>query len=217
MSALFDFILENRVWVYRGLGLLAIGCLGLILQAYQRLQRTPFGLEREGAIRQRNVAMVGLLFLAALAGSMYFSTQLIFPNLSVLFQSDPTPTPMPTATPIVGNQPLVVDSSGCNNPLATLTKPITNDRIAGSFEVLGTANISDFAYYEIQISGANTHGEWTTVDVGNAPVIDTTLGSFDSSIQASGTYAFRLIVYNARGEAPPPCVVVVTIANLTNP
>ena len=96
----------------------------------------------------------------------------------------------------------------------TLADPGPNQQIAGSFEVRGTANIDNFAFYTLQISGANTNGAWVSLYVGNTPVVNGTLGSFDTSAYDSGAYAFRLVVKDSAGNFPPPCVVPVTLVNL---
>jgi hypothetical protein len=51
------------------------------------------------------------------------------------------------------------------------------------------------------------------VDVGSEIVISDTLGTFDSSLYLPGEYAFRLMVIDAAGNAPPPCVVPVTLVS----
>jgi len=204
-------IAQYETWIYGGLGLVALYYLGQLFRARVRLSATPFGLERESAYQLQNGAVAMLLTLAALAGAIYAGTHYILPNIDLL-TTGPPPTPAPpTATPI-GNA-VIVDSSGCQNENVTLIKPEPNARIAGSFEAKGTANIPDFAFYKLELSGANTQGEWATVDVGSAAKISDTLGTFDSGLYLPGEYAFRLVVVDAAGNSPPPCVVAVTLVS----
>ena len=100
---------------------------------------------------------------------------------------------------------------------ATLTAPLTGERIAAAFEVRGTANIANFAFYKFEISGAGTGGTWLSLGVGTEPVVDSKLGSFDASAREPGNYAFRLVVVDSAGNFPPPCIVTVTIIQASSP
>lgn len=215
MKAAIELVAQYEMWIYGGLGGVSLLYLWRLIQARVRLRATPFGLERESAYQLQNGALAMLLILAALAGAVFINTHYILPNVDLLTVG-PSPTPAPaTATPI-GNA-VIVDSSGCENPNVTLIQPEPNDRIAGSFEAKGTANIPDFAFYKLELSGANTRGEWATVDVGSQIAISDTLGTFDSSLYLPGEYAFRLVVIDAAGNSPPPCVVPVTLVGPTQP
>jgi hypothetical protein len=117
-------------------------------------------------------------------------------------------TPLPTATATEATIPAGV---GCENPLATLTFPAFGETVAGPVEVTGTANIADFAFYKMEINGPATGGNWQTLSAGSTPVKDGVLGTWDASIYTAGSYNFRLVVYDAAGNWPPPCVVPITI------
>lgn len=226
MTDTIDLLTKYQTWIYGGLGLAGLFYLWRVLAARQRLSRTPFGLEREAAFLQQNGALAMLVLLGALAASVYVTTHSIMPNLSLLWLpgGQTTPAPSATATPVTGRA-VVVDSSGCQPKSVFLSQPEAQARITGAYEVRGTAAVPDLAYYKLELSGAGTNGEWRTLDVGKMdptraqewPVVDGTLGFFDSSLYPSGEYAFRLIVYDAAGNAPPPCVVPVTIANVAGP
>jgi hypothetical protein len=215
VKAAIELIAQYETWIYGGLGVVSFLYLWRLIRARLRLSATPFGLERESAYQLQNGSLAMLFILAALAGAIYLGTHYILPNIDLL-TAGPPPTLAPaTATPI-GNA-VIVDSSGCENVNVTLLEPQPNERIAGSFEAKGTASIPDFAFYKLELSGANTQGEWATVDVGSESVISDTLGTFDSSLYLPGEYAFRLVVIDAAGNSPPPCVVAVTLASATGP
>ena len=201
-----------------GLGLLALVCGGLAMRANARMARTPFGLELENATRRRNRAMAVLTLLVVLAVVVYLSNSVVIPTLSAQ-QPTATPPQSPTASPspVSSAQDIVVDSSGCENADATLTAPATGERIAAAFEVDGTANTPNFAFYKFEISGMGTGGEWLALGVGTDPVVDGKLGSFDASAREPGNYAFRLVVVDSAGNFPPPCVVTVTIVETSSP
>jgi hypothetical protein len=222
-----QLITRYQNWIYGGLGVAALFYLWRVLAARGRLSRTPFGLEREAAFLQQNSAFAMLVLLFALAGSAYVITHTILPNINFFAPAGKaTPASAVTATPVTGSS-VVVDSSGCKAESVFLSKPGPHERIAGAFEVRGTAKIPDLAFYQLELSGAGTSGEWRTLDVGRQnpdpaiqqvwPVVNDVLGSFDSSLYPPGEYAFRLVALDAAGNSPPPCVVPVTIANVAAP
>jgi hypothetical protein len=214
-------IVRYQTWIYAMLGLGAVFYFYGLAQARRRLGKTLFGLEKEAALQRQNRALAMLILLLAVAVSVAMMNNYIVPNVilpqATAAAAGGVPTAMPSPTPIraqATGAPLVVDSSGCLNPQATLTDPAPNQQIAGSFEVRGTANIANFAFYTLQISGAHTNGAWVSLYVGNTPVTNGTLGSFDTSAFESGEYAFRIVVKDSTGNYPTPCAVPVRLVNL---
>jgi len=228
MTEVILFIAKNQTSIYSLLGGIALIQLWALWRARHLLKQSAFGLEKATAIHRQNGALGMLLILSALAGFVYMMSH-VDPDVESLFSGAvPTPsaTPPPTPTPIVIRAtlepgvtppPLVADSSGCNNPNATLTQPQSHQMISGSFEVQGTANIPNFAFYKFEISGAPTNGAWVPLNVGNKPVINGLLGGFDASPYEPGEYIFRLVVVDSTGNALPPCAVVVTLVSLVTP
>jgi hypothetical protein len=212
MISAAEFVVRYQNQILIGLGVLGLIFLFRLVTARSYLTTTPYGLEREVALRRQNAALAILSLLVIVALIVYLMQSVILPEI-IGPPSTITPTPQPTATasPVATGGNIVVDSSGCDNPLATLTAPETGDRIAGSFEVRGTANIPNMAFFKFEISGAGTGGEWLSLGVGTDPKIDDVLGRFDSGARESGEYAFRLVVVDNAGQSPPPCVVVVTL------
>ena len=218
MTQAAHFVAQYQLQIFIGLGLLALIFAALLARANGRLARTPFGLEREVASKRRNWALAMLTLLVVLAVTAYLSTAVVIPGLQAR-QASATPRPAPTASPspISASQDIVVDSSGCENPDATLTAPKSGERIVGAFEVHGTANTANLAFYKFEISGVGTGGAWLSLGVGTSPVADGVLGSFDGSAREPGAYAFRLVVLDSAGNYPPPCIVTVTIVSATTP
>jgi len=210
-----QLIAQYQFQIFVAICLLAAIYLGLYLRAHERLLRTPFGLEREELLKRQNRSMAMLTLLVLLAASVYLMGTVVLP---VVYQTRPAPTaaPVPSVTPspVAASQNIVVDSSGCDNPNATLTSPKSGERIAGAYEVHGTADIPNLAFYKFEISGAGTNGEWLSLGVGTTPVVAGTLGRFDATAREAGEYAFRLVVLDSDGNFPPPCVVTVTIAGV---
>jgi hypothetical protein len=212
MIAALELIVRYQYYILGGLALVAAFFLLRLVRARGYLTSTPFGLEREEALQRQNGALAMLTLLVGLAVTVYLAERVILPEV-IGPQAEPTPqfTPTPSPSPVASSGDVIVDSSGCENPDVTLTAPESGERIAGAFEVRGTANIPNLAFYRIEISGAGTGGEWLTLDVDTDPVVDDVLGSFDASARESGSYAFRLVAVDSAGNSPPPCVVAVTL------
>jgi hypothetical protein len=154
---------------------------------------------------------VGLV-AAVFTVSRYVVPVLNAPALNLAADDGPTatPTPVPSATPILSGDRIVVDSSGCGGPGLKITKPESGENIAGAYEIRGTANLPNFAFYKVEISNASTSGTWVTVSVGREPKMDGSLGTFNTEPYPPGEYAFRLIVIDNMGRPSVPCVIVVS-------
>ena len=223
MAQAAGLIAEYQAWIY---GVLVLAALFYVRQGWRTvrsLRVAIYGLEREAELARRNQAGAMLIILTVVALSVYVISNVIVPNVDYLTPPTPTPratlTPPPSPTPVrslatVGPgtpaPTLSVDSSPCNNPHATLTAPQPNERLMGTVEVRGTADIGNFAFYKFEVAGDNTGGAWVPLGVGTQPVTDAALGTFDASAYEPGEYAFRLIVLDSAGDSPPPCVVAVT-------
>jgi hypothetical protein len=213
-------IAKYQTWIYALLGLGALLYLYRLEQARGRLRQTLFGLEKEAALQKQSNALFMLIILISLAISIFVINRYVIPNLGLL-QGTPAPgaspltagSPTPNLLPATPG-PLSIDSSGCSNPKATLTEPTPGTQVAGSFEVRGTADIDNFAFYTFEINGASTSGAWVSLYVGTTPVVNGTLGSFDTSAYQSGEYAFRLVVKDSAGNFPTPCVVPINLVNI---
>jgi hypothetical protein len=216
MTEALILIGRYQFWLYACLGLLALWYIRAFWQAWNAINHTLFGLEKENALQKQNTALAMILILAALAVFVYMDERVLVPNM-VAAQATPLPTPLlPTSTPIpASGGPLVVDSSGCNNPDVTLTDPKSGERIvSGAFEIKGSAVLPALAFYTLEINGTPTQGAWLPVAVGNTAVHDGILGRFDTSAYAPGDYVLRLTVKDTAGNYPRPCEVLITIVGL---
>ena len=212
MSDALFLIAQYQLWAYGVLAVLALLYVRSLWQAWTEVQRTVFGLEKENALQKQNVALAMLIILGALAVFIYMNQHVLVPNMEAR-KATPVPTAMPpTSTPITaGSGPLVVDSSGCNNPGGTVTVPKSGQRLSGALDVQGSAFVDGLAFYTLEINGQQTGGQWLPVSVGNQPVHDGLLGRFDASGYAPGDYVLRLVVKDTAGHYARPCEVLVTI------
>jgi hypothetical protein len=83
------------------------------------------------------------------------------------------------------------------NPTATITDPTPAQLLPiTSYAIVGTANDTNFAQYTLEYGSGGSPSVWN--DIGTnprlTPVTSGTLGTWDTSVLASGTYTIRLIV-----------------------
>jgi hypothetical protein len=121
--------------------------------------------------------------------------------------TSPTPEVVATNTP-------VVRPPSCSDPNVRITSPGVNQVVQGNVAVRGTANISSFQYYKVEVgSGSNPKDSaWTVVgQLHYSPVAGGVLETFNSNAYPNGTYTLRLVVVDNTGNFPPPCLVTVTV------
>lgn len=213
MPILIAWLTENRWYLLAGLGLLGLFYGYQFIKHYQQWAETTFGLERQVWGRRRNWALLSLLMVGLLVyGLLTFETSLLPLLARPTPTARPSPQPSPSPSPVL-TELVIVDSSGCANPSVTITDPKTGDRITGAYEVRGTADIPNFGFYQLEISGARTNGRWIPVDADSTPGRDIVLGRLDASAYESGDYAFRLVVFDNAGNSPPPCAIAITLLN----
>ena len=110
------------------------------------------------------------------------------------------------------NTQVPISGVGCENTNAVIYSPLPGAVLSGNVEVQGTADITDFAFYTLEISTVGDN--WLTVHTQDIPVSSDVLGNWNSSIYEEGEYAFRLVVYNAAGAYSQPCVIPIFIGKL---
>jgi hypothetical protein len=216
------FIEENQAWLYLLLALIGLVYLRLTIRGINQVRSAFFGLERESARARltRAAAMLGLV-MAALIGVFAVSTVLV-PTIP----ADANPTPLPTVsflgveeTEFAGGGPLLgtpqpvetVDSSGCQNPNATITSPENGTRVSGVVTIEGTASIPSFAFYKLEYRLIRPGEDWRAISADTAPKSAQVLGTWDTSLREPGEYQFRLVVTDTAGNAPMPCVIQLTV------
>jgi hypothetical protein len=119
----------------------------------------------------------------------------------------PTDTPeiLETATPVV--QP-----AACPNPGVRIISPGRNQVIRGSFAIRGSANISNFQFYKVEIGPGNNPPTWTVIgQLHNSPVEGGVLETLNAGAYAPGIYTLQLVVVDQTSNYPDPCRVTVTI------
>jgi hypothetical protein len=214
---------EFQAWIYLFLGLLGLVYLRLAIKWYGELRRSIFGLEREQAAKgfNRSVAMLALIFAGLIV--VFILATFVGPTMPVSARPTVVPTISLLETEPVSNggdtggdqlNPTAIgtpDSSGCMNPNATLTYPLSGDELRGVVEISGTANIPNFAFYKIEYLSSEPDSIWRAISAGTEVVLDDVLGTWDTSLVPTGDYQFRLVVTDTAGNAPLPCTVQVRV------
>jgi hypothetical protein len=114
------------------------------------------------------------------------------------------------ASDTTANAAVDISVEGCNVPGVVLDSALVGQIVSGVFEVRGTADIDNFAYYRLEIlpPGATAYVE---IRRGARRVIDGILGRVNAGRFASGIYRLRLVVVDERGGFPQPCAIPLII------
>lgn len=118
-----------------------------------------------------------------------------------------SPTPEPTPIPLAPRS--------CPDPNVQITAPRNGLTFSGPFQIFGTANIPNFAFYKFDISGPATNFQFRTTgdDVVRTPVGDGYLYEIDpiGLLQSPGEYRLSLVAVDNVGNEAPHCTITVFI------
>ena len=139
------------------------------------------------------------------------------PATPTIVPAIPTPTIVP-ATPT----PTIVPVTCADSRLA-ISSPGINQTVSGVVPITGRATHEQFNFYKLEIApGTNASQGFTRFDGSDRsgdggtkgpPVESGTLGNFDSTGVANGTYTIRLTVFDTSSNYPAPCQVTVNVQN----
>lgn len=103
---------------------------------------------------------------------------------------------------------------GCG-PGLNISNPVEGVSISGELTVQGTADIPNFLFYKLEISGPETGNVWASLTgaVGQQAVKNGTLGSANLGGWAEGAYTIRLTVIDATSNEVGSCAVGVTVVS----
>ena len=234
-----NFVESYENLLYGCLGLLALWYLRAYLAASYKLRIGAYIVERETAIREQILSLSMLIVLAGLLGLVYFGARRVLPKLDIILRNSDSLdsdivmiTSVPTVTPDVvlllpgqptqigieeidvekqKNTQVPIGGVGCENTNAVIYSPLPGAVLSGNVEVQGTADITDFAFYTLEISTVGDN--WLTVHTQDIPVSSGVLGNWNASIYDEGEHAFRLVVYNAAGAYSQPCIIPIFIGS----
>ena len=225
MEQALQFFRAYEIWIYVILGVLALWQIRKFALAWEELRGAFFGLEREAAQGRVNSAATMVVLLILMVVAEFTVVTFVVPTLpganplpSATLDLLATPTitlPPPTQnpnetpepTPIPGEIPA---AEGCAAGQINLISPLNGDRISGSITVQGTADIPNFGFYTLQIAHP---GDviWLPIQVGQKPVKNDVLGTWDTSSLTPGEYMLKLVVTDNVGNVLTPCAIQVMV------
>lgn len=227
MAEAISFFRAFEVWIYVFLGLVGLYFIRKFILSWQELRGAGFGLERDNAQARLNQSAVVLVLLIIIAvaefvmvsfvgPSMPSANVLPTPTLSLLVTTTPTTSPNLTETP-GGAIPTAIleaaqatEPSGCVPGQIEITAPQNGQEVSGVVEVLGSAAITDFGFYKIEIKLPDDPS-WLTLQAGNITIQQGKLSDWDTRSLSPGEYQLGLVVVDNQARLSPPCVVQVRV------
>jgi hypothetical protein len=217
---------DYEVWIYAGLGVIAIYALIRFILSWEELRRAAFGMERDMAQDRLNQAAVLLILLLTMAAAEFSLVTFIAPTMP-----GANPLPSPTldllATPTVtilapfGENPQVLETplpspttlpgQGCTPDQVVITEPQDGSTVSGVVVVSGTADIPNFGFYKYEIARLSETA-WLSINAGEQVVQNGVLGEWVTNVLPPGDYQLRLMVADNQGKFMPPCIIQVRVS-----
>lgn len=226
MEEVLGFFRTYEMWIYVGLGALALWQMRKFALAWEELRGALFGMERENSQSRLNGAATMLVLLLIMAVAEFTLVTFVVPSV-------PGAMPLPSTTidllatatvtlpsiAISVEQTATVEPSastqqalgkGCIPGQVNLTEPADGKEISGVVTLRGTVDIPNFGFYTYEIARP---GEtiWLPIQVGRDVVREDVLGTWDTTALQAGEYMLRLVVTDNQGIAWEPCVIKVVV------
>lgn len=221
MSETLRFFKENEVFIYLVLGLFAIWQFRKFFLAWGELRNAAFGLERQSAQYRLNRVTAVLIFIVMLGIVEFMLVSFVVPTVPAASPMEtptldllalPTVTVDPNLTVLDTTQVPDLDSlsSNCVPGKVDILSPGEGDSVRDIVEIIGSADIPNFAFYKFEMSKLN-ETSWLTIQAGEIITTEGSLGYWDTSLLNPGDYALRLIIVDNQGQSTEPCVVQVRV------
>lgn len=225
MVEVLSFLRTYEAWVYAIVVLIAIWQVWKFVQAWNELRSAAFGLEREKAQANLNVAAIWLLLCLLIAVGEFYLVSFIVPTIP---DANPLPTPTlnleATLTPELSTTPGQVtpsvevtlgtlpslDGSGCISDTVMITYPEDGMQVEGVVTLEGTADIANFGFYKYEIARPGDP-VWLSINAGREKVVDGKLGDWDTRTLPTDEYLLRLVVIDNEGISLEACVIRVRV------
>lgn len=230
MNEVLRFFRNYEIWLYLLLSLGLLIYLRKFLVSWQELRGAVFGLERESAQGRLNQAasILALLIILMVAEFVLVSfVAPLHPGSSPL----PTTTLNPLATPTTTLPPASTETGGTPQPTFTplptielassnclpgqsqITFPDSGAQIEGEVTIEGTAFITNFGFYKLEVA-RRQESLWRTIQAGRETVQNGILVElWDTTSLEPGDYVLRLVVTNTDGENLPDCRIPIQIVS----
>lgn len=151
--------------------------------------------------------------LPATGGSVQTRPPQAIPTTNGAPGSNNTTTPTQNGSPAAATPiPDVPVPTGCGAGI-NITSPTNGATVSGSLPIVGNANVPNFFFYKLEISGPETGGGWASLltTVVQQPVNGGPLGTANLGGWASGDYTIRLTVVDQTSNEVGSCAVTVAL------
>lgn len=233
MEEALRFFRDNEVFIYIGLGVLAIWQIRKFVLSWEEVRGAGFGLERESAQARLNGAASMLVLLLAMAMAEFVLVTFVAPTVpgalplstpTLDLLATPTITLAPNAAepestqepltlpPLAGAQPF---PEGCNPDQVNITSPQDGETVSGVVTISGTADIQNFGFYKYEVARAGD-SIWLSINASETPVKDGQLGEWSTEILPPGDYLLSLVVTDNQGQPLAPCIIRVRVTSVSD-
>lgn len=115
------------------------------------------------------------------------------------------------ATPSLTSPPAI---AGCG-PRVNISNPGNGATVSGTITIQGTADVPDFFFYKLEITGPETGGNWASLlsSVIQQPVQNGILGTANLGSWTNGEYTLRLTVVDGTSNEVGSCLIGITVTN----
>jgi hypothetical protein len=224
LDELLPYLARYEAWIYIVLGLIAIFQLRWLFRAWDEWKNSVFLMERDIAQRRFVVPLTILVLLGMLVLGEFLTVSFVYPSYPFV-KPVATPTMDILATPTVTLAADVQATAAAPSSQATLDIPLEegckpgsiewiipkpDESISETIELKGTVNVPNLGFYKYEYSqpGSST---WTTLAAGNVPLVNGTIGFWNTTQLPTGDYLLRLVVADNQNRALPACIVRVRI------
>jgi hypothetical protein len=225
MGPVYRTLASYEPLIYTALAIGAMFAFRRMWRAWHEWRNSVYGLEREFALRRLGQATAAAFLVLALIFVEFFIATFIVPSLPASdILATPTLdlliTPAGTLSPAEATKAALLPvtqaapsgMSGCIPDEIMITSPKSGDPISGTVQIIGTANVPNFAFYKYEVAPLGSQ-DWTTISAERSPKKNEKLGELNTVALTNGDYFLRLVITNNVGVSLEPCVIAVRVAN----
>jgi hypothetical protein len=225
MGPVYRTLASYEPLIYIALAIGAMFAFRRMWRSWREWRDSVYGLEREFALRRLGQATAAAFLILALIFVEFFVATFIAPSLPATdILATPTLdlllTPVGTLSPEQATQSALspvtqsVPSgmSGCVPDRIMITAPKPGAEVSGTIEIIGTANVPNFAFYKYEVAPLGTQN-WATISAERVSKKNEKLGEWNTVPLTNGDYFLRLVITDNVGKSLEPCVIAVRVAN----
>jgi len=221
MGAVYRTLATYEPLIYIALAIGGLFAFRRMWHSWREWRDSVYGLEREFALRRLGQATAIALLILGLVFAEFFIATFVAPSLpasdilatpTLNLLVTPAGTAAPGTTALAITQAVPDGMSGCVPDQIMITAPKPGDVVKGIVEIIGTANVPNFAFYKYEIAPMGTQN-WSPVSASREPQVNESLGSWSTTSLTNGDYFLRLVVTDNVGKELEPCVLAVRVLN----